>query len=188
MMETDTGAVFKNNKVFITVVFSLFLIICSVSIWNHEMWRDEMEVWTATNNSSLQHILHSTRASGHPAFWYLVVKAVQQITPSPSGMALANLFFIALAVFVLLKYSPFNRLQKVLLCFGYFILYEYGTIARDYGISVFLIFVICALYAQRERFTIPIAVLLALLCSVHSMNLIIMSCFVFCSQVRCCFV
>jgi len=178
-MKTDTVDKMRDDRIFIAIVFTIFLVVCFMNILHHEMWRDEMEVWTATYGSSLQDIIKSTKESGHPAIWYLIVKAVQQITPSPFGMAFANMLFIALAVFVLLKYSPFNRLQKSLLCFGYFILYEYGTIARNYGISVFLIFVICALYEHRERYTIHIAVILALICSAHSMNLIIMSSFVF---------
>ncbi len=169
----------KNNKIFTIIVFSLFVIVCTVNILNHEMWRDEIDVWMVANYNSLQGILDVIKVHGHPALWYLVVKAVQQVLPSPFGMALSNLFFITMAVFLLLKYSPFNRLQTVLLSFSYFILYEYGTISRNYGMSVFFIFAVCALYSQREKYTIHIAILLAISCSIHSMNIVLACCFVF---------
>jgi len=172
-METRKDELLSSNRIFITIVLSLFLIICTVNILNHEMWRDEMDVWMVANYNSPQAIIDHIKVQGHPALWFLVVKASQQIFPSPFGMALANLLFISLAVLVLLKYAPFNRSQKVFLSFSYFMLYEYGTISRNYGISVFFIFAACALYAHREKYTVPIAILLAISCNIHAMNLII---------------
>ena len=169
----------SNKKIFITITFSLFLVICTANILHHEMWRDEMNVWMIAKYDSPQAMIDQVKVQGHPALWYLVVKAVQQIFPSPFGMALANLLFISLAVLVLLKYAPFSRFQKIFLSFSYFILYEYGTISRNYGISVFFIFFACALYTHREKYTIPIAILMAISCSIHSMNLIIACCFAF---------
>jgi len=167
------------NRNIIGFVFPLFIILCLVSIMKHEMWRDEMDVWLIAKDTSFNTIFGAIKAQGHPALWFLVVKVVQQFFISPFGMALANLFFISLAVLLLLKYSPLGQLQSVLLTFSYFIFYEYGTISRNYAMSLFFIFAVCALYPKRQRHIILIAILLAISCSIHSMNLIFAFCFAF---------
>ena len=178
-MKTRIAVPFRSNKVFITITLSLFLIIGIVNILNHEMWRDEMDVWMVANYNSPQAIINHIKVQGHPALWFLVVKAVQQVFHHPFAMAVTNLLFISLSVFVLLKYAPFSRFQKIFLSFSYFILYEYGTVSRNYGISVFFIFVVCALYAHRDKYTIPIAILIFLSCNTHAMNLVFAGCFAF---------
>jgi hypothetical protein len=179
LMDTISFKRLRTNRVAIRAVFFLFVILSMVSILNHEMWRDEMDVWLVAKYNSLEGIFDTIKVQGNPALWFLVVKAIQQIFPSPFGMAVANLFFVALAVLLLLKYAPFERLQTVLLTFSYFIFYEYGTISRSYGMTLFCIFAVSTLYPRRRKYTIPIAALLAITCSIHAMNLVFAGCFAF---------
>jgi hypothetical protein len=169
----------KDDRVFVFAVFGAFMFLEIASILHHEPWRDEMAVWMVAKYNSLQGIVREAGLQAQPALWYLVVKAVQQVIPSPDGMKAANLAFIALAVILLLRYAPFSRLEKVFLCFGYFILYEYGTIARNYAMSVLVLFAVCALYPLRRKHCVLISILLAVFCNIQTMNILLALAFVF---------
>jgi hypothetical protein len=153
--------------------------LSTINILHHEPWRDEMAAWMVAKYNSFHGILQEARIEAQPGLWYLVIKAVQLVFPRPLGMALANVFFMALAVLLLLRYAPFARLEKFFLCLGYMILYEYGTISRNYAMSVFFIFAVCALYPRRKKYLILIAILLAVSCSIQTMNIIVALCFAF---------
>jgi hypothetical protein len=169
----------SDNRLFIGIVFAVFIVLESFSVMNHEPWRDEMAVWMVAKYNSLAGIVHEAAVQAQPPLWYFVVKGVQQILPQPLGMSLANLLAIALAVFIILRTAPFSRTEKVLLCFGYFIFYEYGTIARNYGVSVLVLFAACALYSKRKRPYVFLALLLAVGCSIQLMNCVFAVCFLF---------
>ncbi len=162
-----------------TVVFVAFMALEGFSVLNHEPWRDEMAVWMVAKYNSPGGIVSEAGVQAQPALWYLMVKGVQQVIPHPLGMGLANLMAIGLAVLLMLKYSPFTRAVKVFLCFSYFIFYEYGTIARNYGISVLVVFAVCALYPRRDKYAAVIALLLAVGCSIQVMNIVFAVCFGF---------
>ncbi|HTA26416.1 MAG TPA: hypothetical protein VK809_01415, partial [Bacteroidia bacterium] len=55
------------------------------------------------------------------------------------------------SVYLILKYAPFNHLQKVLLSFSYFVCFEYSIIARGYALTVFFIFLFCSLYRNKSK-------------------------------------
>ncbi|MGQ9872499.1 hypothetical protein [Leptodesmis sp.] len=70
-------------------------------------------------------------------------------------------------MFLLVQYSPFTRVQKTLLVFGYFLLFEYSLISRNYGLGVLLIFLCYVLFPTRKRRYLPLAILLAVLANIN---------------------
>ena len=77
--------------------------------------------------------------------------------------------FVSLFLF----YAPFTKLQKTLFCFGYFTLYEYTIISRNYGLGLLLLFAFCILYPYRDRSYLPLAIILFLLSHLNAYTLII---------------
>jgi hypothetical protein len=53
---------------------------------------------------------------------------------------------------------------------SYYWVYEYGTIARSYGLSLLLLIGAVLLYPQRQKRLWLIAVILALMINVHILN------------------
>jgi hypothetical protein len=66
-------------------------------------------------------------------------------------------------VFVVLRFSPFTRLTKTLLIFGYFPFFEYAVICRVYALGVLLLFITCAVYCRALNRPIFFALCLLLL-------------------------
>ncbi|NEP16192.1 MAG: hypothetical protein F6J97_04725 [Leptolyngbya sp. SIO4C1] len=161
---------------------AIFLALGLIGILHHEMWRDELQAWMlARDSASVLDLFHNMRYEGHPALWHLSLYGLARITPNPIAMQLFHLAIAAGSVFLVAQFSPFTRLQKGLLAFGYFNFYEYAIISRSYGLGVFLTLLFCSLYGQqswlaprpwRTRF-LPACLALALLANTSVYGLLL---------------
>jgi hypothetical protein len=146
----------------VAAFFALGLIL----LLHHEMWQDEWQAWLIARDSpSLAALFRNLRYEGHPGLWHLGLFLVSRLTPSPRGMQVLHLLVATGAVYLFLNYAPFTRLEKLLFIFGYFPLYEYCAISRNYGLGVLGLFAFCALYcAPPPRRYLLLAFTLLLLC------------------------
>ena len=168
MQKTDV----TENR-FLGVVWFLFVLLLIFNMLNHEMWRDELDSWLVTRDNDLSGIMNYLPYSGHPALWYLAVELVQVFTDHPMGMQIINLLFVAMAVLILLKWAPFSKLEKILLTFSYYFLYEYGTLCRNYGLSLLLLIAFLSLYRVKDKYYILMGLILALLANVHVLSMLL---------------
>ncbi|MGH7593267.1 MAG: hypothetical protein ACRELE_05385, partial [Gemmatimonadales bacterium] len=100
---------------------------------------------------------------GHPALWYLLLRAGYAITGSPLVLPVLSIAIAAGAVYLLLRYSPFSWLQKILIVLGVFPLFEYSVMVRNYGLGMLLLVVLAMTHAHRSRRPLMWGMLLALL-------------------------
>ncbi len=142
----------------------VYACLVAVGLAHHEMWRDELQAWLVVRDSrSIPELLRNLKYEGHPPLWYLILSALQGISPSPVIMQVVNGIVATAAVWVMARYAPFPRLAKVLLALGYFLLYEYGAVSRSYALGVLLIFIACALFPSRRAHYLALGAALALL-------------------------
>lgn len=156
LLETESG--------FAILLTSAFLCAISISILNHEMWRDELQAWlSAQNSSSITSLFDNIKYDGHPWLWYIILYFLSRVTEQPAIMQLFHIIVATATTYVFAKYSPFTKFQKVLFVLGYFPLYEYGTISRNYGLGIFFIFAFCAAFRTRFKgYIIPSLILFML--------------------------
>jgi hypothetical protein len=147
----------------------LFALICGLGMARHEMWRDELQIWMLVRDSgSLLDLFQNLRyETGHPFLWYLCLYGVSRLTRQPIAMQGVHLAIATAAVYLLARYSPFTRWQQGLFAFGYFSLFEFGIISRNYGLGMLLLFGVCVLFPQRHQRYWPIALLLFLACNTN---------------------
>lgn len=132
------------------IISIIFLVFGTVLSLHHEMWRDEVNVWLiARDFSSPIEILQHLRYDGHPGLWHLSVFAIRHIFPSLIAMQILHLIIASASIYLFARYSPFTRLQKALLAFGYFFFYEYAVLCRNYALGIFLLFLVCVLFPKR---------------------------------------
>jgi hypothetical protein len=135
----------------------------------HEVWRDEVSPMTAIADSkSFAEVLHNTRNWGHPPLWYALLYPVYRIYPHFDVVKIVNLLVCVSGVFVFLRFAPFIFYQKILFLLGYFLIYEYPILNRNYGVSMLLIFSLASLYKDRARFFITFCVILTILAQAHA--------------------
>ena len=166
----------------------LFLAVGTYTTSHHEMWRDEIQAWLlARDSASVIELFAHLKYEGHPGVWHLCLMPLTRITHSPVIMQVFHLLIATVTVYLFVRHAPFNRFQKFLFCFGYFVLYEYAILARNYALGLLLITVFCILFSERYRRFIWIGCVLFLLAhtSVHALILTIAIGFALCCEYLC---
>jgi hypothetical protein len=166
---------FENKKQNFNYLFLfIFLLLGAIAILNHAMWRDELNVWTLTRDSStFDELLFNIKYEGHPPLWYLCLYFLNQFSGNPVVMQIFHLLLATTSAYLFLAFSPFKKLQKILFIFGYLPFYEYLTISRNYAIGLLCVFLFCVFFEKRKRSYILISVILALMANTNAYCLFI---------------
>ncbi len=165
---------FNKERKFILTVWICFIAIATVSLFNHELWRDEWQAWLIVKSSpDLTSLLQKIRYEGHPVLWYLLLWLVQKISVDPGSMQILHLAIAVTSALAWIRFAPFNKLQRTLFIFGYFPLFEFTVISRNYGLGMLLLFLFLTCYTYRRNNYLLMAVLLALLMQTNLFAMII---------------
>ena len=162
----------KGNKHYALGLTFLFLAVGAFTASHHEMWRDEIQAWLlARDSTSVFNLFANLKYEGHPGLWHLCLMPLSRITDSPVIMQMFHLLITGVTVYLFVRYSPFDWFHKLLFCFGYFVLYEYAIVARNYALGLLLITVFCVLFRERYKRFIWVGCVLFLLAhtSVHAL-------------------
>jgi hypothetical protein len=167
-------AFLKSYNTFTGLLVLAFFCLGLVGIVNHEMWLDELQAWLiARDSSSVINLFKNLKYEGHPGLWHVCLYLISRFTNSPISMQLFHLMIATGVVYIFVKFAPFTRLQKVLFSFGYFPLYEYNIISRNYAVGVLFVFLFCALFKTRIKSYILLCCTLFFLANTNIYGLII---------------
>ena len=164
----------EHGKCDVITLIIYLLGVCTVSFF-HEPWFDEAQSWAIARSGTIKEILFEIpHYEGHPPLWHLILAPFAKLgAPYELSLAAVNIFFMTLAVAVLLFKSPFPKLIRCLLPFNFFLFYQYGVVSRPYCILVLAIFLAAACYKNRNEHPVKYLLCLALMCAVHSYGIII---------------
>ncbi|GAA4303737.1 hypothetical protein [Nibribacter koreensis] len=116
----------------------------------HELWFDETEPWLlALYSYSFTDLVSNKRFEGHPDLWYSLLFVVTRFTDNLNALKVTQWITAVGFVFVFLRNAPFSWAFKLLFCFGYYGLFEYGIISRLYAIELLTLFLVCTYYPKR---------------------------------------
>ena len=166
----------KKDKHYAFGLTFLFLAVGAFTVSHHEMWRDEIQAWLlARDSTSVFNLFANLKYEGHPGLWHLCLMPLSRISHSPVLMQMLHFLVTSVTVYLFVRYAPFNWFQKLLFCFGYFVLYEYAIVARNYALGLLLITVFCVLFKERYKRFIWVGCVLFLLAhtSVHALIVVI---------------
>lgn len=164
----------EHGKCDVITLIIYLLGVCTVSFF-HEPWFDEAQAWAIARSGTIKEILFEIpHYEGHPPLWHLILVPFAKLgAPYELSLAAVNIFFMTLAVAVLLFKSPFPKLIRCLLPFNFFLFYQYGVISRPYCIFVLAIFLAAVCYKNRNEHPLKYLLCLALMCAVHSYGIMI---------------
>ena len=164
----------KYHNLFRYMLLVLWGCIGLYLVSEHVYWRDEVRALSlALQGNNLIEFFNNLQGEGHPALWYLLLRLVNSFTHTPQSLPILA-FLIASASFLLLSLkSPFNLFLIALILMSNFALYEYSVMARNYGVSMLILFIIAINYKKYRHSGIVLGLLLFLLvnCNVHSVFL-----------------
>jgi len=164
----------KTQTKYVCVLGLLYFFVGYVGICHHELWLDEAHHWLlARDSNSIGELLANTKDEGHPILWNLLLFLLTRFTLNPFAMQLLHLLIATTAMVIFLRKAPFSWWFKILFLFGYFMVFEYALIARNYMLGVLFLFLACAELASRDKKFGWICLWLALAANVHLMFAVI---------------
>lgn len=155
-------------------LFLVWLSIVLLLISRHVMWRDEVRALSlALQGDGVWQMLQGLRGEGHPALWYLLLRFAHNLFPTPHVLPVLAAAIGIGAMLLLAFRSPFRPILLVLILLSSFGLYEFVVMARNYGISMLILFAIAAAYSRFKNnlFVLPALIFLLSSCNAHSIIL-----------------
>ncbi len=159
---------------FANVVTALFLAVCGTLIFRHAMWVDEAQAFLIARDShSFSDLMVNMRYEGHPPLWHFLLFIITRFTTNPMSMQALHLLMATTTVYLVARFSPFPYVARFLFAFGYFPLFEYGVVSRNYQLVMLTTMAFCSLWQYRRTAYVRLAILLVLMCLSHVLGLII---------------
>ncbi|MFZ0630638.1 MAG: hypothetical protein WAM56_05060 [Acidobacteriaceae bacterium] len=161
-----------------STVLTLYAVVVALGIAWHEPWADEAQAWLLARDQGFWHLLlHSVRYEGSPGLWHALLWVLARLHVGYTGMHWISGVLAAAGVCVLLRWSPFPLVLRVLLPFGFWLAYQDAVVARSYVLFAVLAFSAAALLrsmawgAISKRRLVWLALVLGLMAnlSVHGL-------------------
>jgi hypothetical protein len=146
-------------------------------MWGHVFWRDEVRAFTlALSGSNLVEMFHNVHGEGHPLLWYLILRGAHAVFPHREVLPVAGAVIGIATMAVLTFFAPFRIIVIAVVLFSFYGAFENVVIARNYGISVLVMFLLAALY-PRVRNSLWFGFIVAVLCNTNVPSCILAAAF-----------
>lgn len=149
------------------ILAAVFFILILIGISHHEMWVDEARPWLIAKFTDWNSLAYAAKIESHPVLWYAIVKIAASIFDNPIILQLISAAFGLIAFLAILFYSPFSRLEKLLLTTNLYLFFEYTIVARNYSLEIAALFVLCALFVHRRQHFAAYLVVCGILAQSH---------------------
>ena len=156
-----------NSNIFYTFIYAIFTLVL---VLHHEIWADEAQVWLLVKNLSVVELFKHLVNEGHPAFFYLINMPFAKLENwgfSIFAMQFICWFASCMAVYLFLRFSPFNKWTKFAIVTSAGFLYFFPVIARSYSIIPMLVFALAILYKKSDKHPLWYAFLIFITANTH---------------------
>jgi hypothetical protein len=163
------------ERTLLRTTFVLYALLLVYAGLHHEVWGDEVHSWNiAKGSSSYPDLLANRRYEGHPPAWYTLLWLITRFTHQVLAMQVMQWLIALGIVWIILFKAPLALSTRILLPFGYYFLFEYGLLSRNYALGVLIAFCICLILRKDFRFKLVIYYgLLFGLSNVHLLTLLL---------------
>ena len=150
------------------VLYFVWLALLIALASRHVFWRDEVRAFSiALQGDTVVDMLRGLHGEGHPVLWYLLLRGAHAVVPVREVLPAMAVLVDAAAMALLVFRSPFRPLVVALMLFGQWGLFEYGVMARNYGLAMLILFMLATLYPKHRDKGLLLGVLLATLCNTN---------------------
>jgi hypothetical protein len=154
----------KPSKEILITIF-LFLLIATIKLGFHELWKDEWQSWLVARDMSIGQLFSFLNYEGHPALWYLWLKPFtffSGLFDEEILLKLAHLILVAGCLYLLIVKMNFPIYIKLLFVFSYFLGFEYGVVNRGYILVILFSFL--SIYFFKNKNQNGLCIALFMLC------------------------
>lgn len=146
---------------------ALFIAVQLPVLFQHEIWLDEGISWELSKQINLQNVYEVNAAEPHPILWQIILAPFSQNHFPAITLSFISLTFVALAVFLLVRYTPLNYFTKLIFILSSGFFYFNPIIARDYSLIPLAICLICLTYKSRHQKPLFYSLALVFLTQTH---------------------
>ncbi|HEX4274569.1 MAG TPA: hypothetical protein VHZ74_04410 [Bryobacteraceae bacterium] len=146
---------------------TLYIAVGVWTAWRHEPWADEAQSWLLARDATLRalwtRLLHY---EGTPGLWHTLLHILIRLRFPYAGLNFIAAGAGIVAAWLVIRYAPLPLFIRVTLPFTYYLLYQYGVVARSYSLLPVATFGCAILYkkgARRPEAFTAMAILLAAL-------------------------
>ena len=157
----------RKERLFAIALTIVYILVHIFIAMHHEAWRDEGQSWTLVRNSTVIELLADLCVEGHPALWFFTIMPFIKLGLPFNCFSLISLVFMGLALYCLLRFSPFPVWARVLLTFSSLFMYYNPVIPRIYSEVTLLVIVISLLFHKRKEHPWLYGLLIMLLTQSH---------------------
>jgi hypothetical protein len=155
------------------VLLLVWLGVVVSTLARHEFWRDEVRPLSlARSAGSPLGLFRVLGDDGHPFLWYALLQVGDAVTQSPWILPVISVLVAFTAVAIFLLRAPFPLWFRALFMFSALPIYEYSVVARNYGISMLLLFSFAALYPRHRRYPMLMGLTLGLLANTNAHSIL----------------
>ena len=158
---------FLKENIFNIILLLVYLIITLILMFNHELWRDETQVWCIVRDCNILDIINKARLEGHPLIWYFLLLPFAKLGCSVFSMQVISFILVFLSIVFLLFKSTFNKYIKTVVVFSSGMLYFLPIVARNYSLIPLFLFILADLYPKRKQRPYLYILTLILLSNTH---------------------
>lgn len=159
---------------------ALFLFCWAAAAWlkfgYHELWKDEWQAWLMARDMGWGELLGALYYEGHPALWYLYLKAWTLFAGNEAWtIQIAHFLLLGLAGGLFWYFTRLRWWLSALLWLGYFPFFEYGIVNRGYILVMILGIALSGWLERPERNHLLLAIGLFLLCQTEVYGVLLAS-------------
>ena len=119
----------------------------------YQFSNDELHAWDIASILNPVEIIKLMPAEGHTFIWYYLLKPFTYFGfDFVYCLKYINWVFMLGAIYLVLRYSPFNIFIKTLIIFSYPFLNLYPVYGRPYGLGIFLLLILTVFFNQKGLF------------------------------------
>ncbi|MBQ4123041.1 hypothetical protein IJD44_04890 [bacterium] len=160
----------KNNKFNFTII-ALYFIVAIFTMFHHELWRDEAQVWCIVRDMDFTQIFQTARVEGHPFLWYLILTPFAKLGADVLTMQIISLLLVFVAIIIFVFKAPCNNFLKTFVVFSSGLLYYMPIISRNYCLIPIFIFLAASLFQKRKENPILYSIIIVFLTNTHILTL-----------------
>lgn len=157
------------------IVYILFLALSAIISHSHEPWLDEAQAWMIARDASFKDMMFLIpHYEGHPPLWTLILSIPAKLgAPYELSLHMIMFFISGLTAYLIMFKAPFCPIARLMLPFTYYFFYQYGIVARPYGLMNLAIVLAAVCYSYRNSRPFRYVLCLMLLCSTSAYGIII---------------
>lgn len=141
------------TRIALRITFTAYLVVSGYTMIHHELSGDEVHSWNIVKGSAtFPDLIHNSRYEGHPPGWYTLLWPLSRLTHDAAAIQVLHWAIASLVAFLIIFCSPLPFLTRILVPFGYYFLFEYAILSRNYAIGVLLGCGICFLLSVNLRY------------------------------------